>query len=293
MIGGRKVLSHHKQAWRGALALLGVMVGCSGGASDSVNVGSSESDSANAGTSSPSGVSDRKDPSSHGVSVGTSVGWGGAAVVDELGTAGAGGVTDEVTVTLPGGEQALANQLVIKRSAGITRDALNTGLSAFGAKVVSADDLLSTELGYDTIELPFGMSLESAQQQLGALGLSATAEPVLLVPYEKLPNDPLYGQLWGMPKIHAADAWERTTGARSVLVAIVDTGIDAGHPDLAPNLWRNPGEIAGNGVDDDRNGFVDDMSGWNFVNGTNAPGDDVGHGSHVAGTIGAVGNNGL
>ena len=87
-------------------------------------------------------------------------------------------------------------------------------------------------------------------------------------------------------------AWRQTTGA-DVTVAIIDSGIDLGHPDLAPNLWTNPGEIPGNGVDDDGNGFVDDVHGYDFVDNDGSPQDANGHGTHVAGIVGARGGNGI
>jgi subtilisin family serine protease len=116
-------------------------------------------------------------------------------------------------------------------------------------------------------------------------------------------NDPSRGQLWGLDNvgqsggvvdadIDAPEAWNTTTGSRSVVVAVIDTGMDYNHPDLAANAWRNPGEVAGDGIDNDRNGFVDDVTGWDFANNDASPMDDNGHGSHVSGTIGAVGNNG-
>jgi subtilisin family serine protease len=87
-------------------------------------------------------------------------------------------------------------------------------------------------------------------------------------------------------------AWRQTTGA-DVTVAIIDSGIDLGHPDLAPNLWTNAGEIAGNGVDDDGNGYVDDIHGYDFVENDGSPQDANGHGTHVAGIVGARGGNGI
>lgn len=291
MIGGFKFYPPRTQALRGALALLGLVVGCSGGSTESANVGWGGSGAAVVDSQTATGVSDHSRSAGRTDAGEASGGAGELSGGGEPAAAGDSGA--EVTVTLPGGESALADQLVIKRAPGITREALVTGLSAFGARVISEGDLLSLELGYDTIELPTGMSLAEAEQQLAALGLSVSSEPVVMVPLDVVANDPLYSSLWAMPKLHAPDAWDRTTGSRDVLVAIVDTGIDATHPDLAPNLWHNPGEIPGNGIDDDHNGFVDDVSGWNFVNGSNAPADDVGHGSHVAGTIGAVGNNGI
>jgi subtilisin family serine protease len=93
--------------------------------------------------------------------------------------------------------------------------------------------------------------------------------------------------------IDAVEAWQITTGSRHVVVAIVDSGIDFNHPDLAANIWRNPREIAGNGIDDDANGYVDDIHGWDFVDNDNTPQDGFWHGTHVAGIIGAVGGNGI
>ena len=87
-------------------------------------------------------------------------------------------------------------------------------------------------------------------------------------------------------------AWRQTTGA-DVTVAIIDSGVDLGHPDLAPNLWTNPGEIPGNGVDDDGNGYVDDVHGYDFVDNDGTPQDANGHGTHVAGIVGARGGNGI
>lgn len=115
---------------------------------------------------------------------------------------------------------------------------------------------------------------------------------------QRLPNDPKFNQLWGMNKIAAADAWEKNIGSPGVVLAVLDTGVDYRHEDLAANMWRNPGEIAGNGIDDDGNGFVDDVYGYDFAADSNGgqdsdPMDIDSHGTHVAGTIAAVGNNGI
>jgi subtilisin family serine protease len=114
---------------------------------------------------------------------------------------------------------------------------------------------------------------------------------------QRLPNDPKLDQLWGMTRIAAAAAWEKNTGSAGVVLAVLDTGVDYRHEDLAANMWRNPGEIAANGVDDDGNGFVDDVYGYDFAADNNGgrdsdPMDIDSHGTHVAGTIAAVGNNG-
>ncbi len=130
------------------------------------------------------------------------------------------------------------------------------------------------------------------------------AEPNYILHADVTPNDPRYPELWGMNNtgqtggtpdadIDADTAWNVSTGSSSVLLAVIDTGVDYNHPDLAANMWTNPGEIPGNGIDDDGNGFIDDIHGWDFVNNDGDPFDDYGHGTHVSGTIGGVGNNGI
>jgi subtilisin family serine protease len=112
-----------------------------------------------------------------------------------------------------------------------------------------------------------------------------------LVKADSDPNDPSFGDQWGLSKVQAAAAWEKISGSTDIVVAIIDTGIDYQHEDLADNIWKNEKEIAGNGIDDDKNGFIDDISGWDFFNKDNDPRDDNGHGTHLAGIIGAAVNN--
>jgi subtilisin family serine protease len=146
------------------------------------------------------------------------------------------------------------------------------------------------------------------------------AEPNYILRADALPNDPRFAEQWGLRNtgqfgvndatgqqqagipgadIDAETAWNTTTGNRTVVVGVIDSGIDVNHPDLHDNIWRNPGEIAGNSIDDDGNGFIDDINGWDFYHNDasvydGAPGDTStdAHGTHVAGTIGATGNNG-
>ncbi len=109
-------------------------------------------------------------------------------------------------------------------------------------------------------------------------------------PFPDVPN--LGGDHWGNDLVNAPEVWARGYTGNGIVVAVVDTGVDYHHPDLNDNIWRNPGEIAGNGRDDDGNGYVDDVHGWDFINNDNDPLDRNGHGTHVAGTIAAE-NNGF
>ena len=135
---------------------------------------------------------------------------------------------------------------------------------------------------------------------LQALPEVDVAEPNYLAQTFLFPNDSYYdgawGQpfrdLWGLQNIQAAPAWDLSQG-NGIVVAVTDTGIDSTHDDITANMWENPGEAGKctNGVDDDNNGYVDDCGGWDFHNGDNNPMDGFGHGTHVAGTIAAIGNN--
>lgn len=119
------------------------------------------------------------------------------------------------------------------------------------------------------------------------------AEPDYLAYSITTPNDPEYSNQWGLTKINAPAAWDTTTGSSDVAIAVVDAGIDVTHPDLSGQLWQNPGEIAGNGIDDDNNGYIDDIHGWNLVNNNADLSDNTGHGTQVAGIIAATTNNGI
>ncbi len=159
-------------------------------------------------------------------------------------------------------------------------------------------------LGIEHWKLPAGQAVADAVQALNANPAVRHAEPNFIVHTRATPNDPYFGQLWGLyntgqtsgtpdADIDAPLAWNLTTGSPDVIVAVIDSGVDYTHPDLVANIWTNPNEIPGNGIDDDGNGYIDDIHGINARTGSGDPMDIDGHGTHVAGTIGAVGNNGL
>lgn len=123
----------------------------------------------------------------------------------------------------------------------------------------------------------------------GRIEAAVTAEPTFI------PDDPSYPQQWALPLIGMPTAWGLTQGDPSIVVAVIDSGVELSHEDLdMANVWTNPLEEAGQaGVDDDNNGFVDDLHGWDWVSADNVPDDLFGHGTHVAGTLAARTNNGV
>lgn len=145
--------------------------------------------------------------------------------------------------------------------------------------------------GLYTVNVLAGSDLDEVISAYQAQGNVEYAQHDFRIQVAATPNDPKFSSLYGMTKIAAPTAWDRTTGSPSIVVGVIDTGIDYNHPDLAANIWRNSREIPGNSIDDDGNGYRDDVQGWDFANNDSNPMDDNGHGTHVAGTIGAVGNN--
>lgn len=144
-------------------------------------------------------------------------------------------------------------------------------------------------------------------EELSKLPEVQYAEPWFIYSVSKdiqtAPNDPSYGQQWGLTKTKAEQAWDIAKGDSTVIIAIVDSGVEWQHPDLAANIWINPKEIPGNGIDDDGNGKVDDVHGWDLVgsdyhnffedNDPAPTGDNNNHGTHVAGIAAAVTNNAI
>ena len=107
------------------------------------------------------------------------------------------------------------------------------------------------------------------------------------------PNDPLYSKQWYIPAVKADRVWKQTKGSKTQIIAILDTGVDWKHPDLKDKIWTNPGEKPGNGIDDNGDGYIDDVRGWDWINNDNDPSDDNSHGTHVAGIAAAEANNGI
>lgn len=158
-------------------------------------------------------------------------------------------------------------------------------LSAPGADEQLVVDWAAATPGVLEIEPDFIIDAPPTTDAAGSSVADVSTDPTAV------PNDPYYSLQYAPPLIQAPAAWGVSTGNRTVVVAVLDSGIDLTHPDLAGNLWTNPRDVAANGIDDELNGFIDDVNGWNFIDGTNNVQDGFGHGTHVSGIIGAVGNN--
>jgi len=203
--------------------------------------------------------------------------------------------------------QAVDGRVIVVTRAGATATQMRALFHQAGA--VSARPICHA-LAW-VVELPPGQSVARGVERYSASSLVARAGPDILEQYagvrslplavrdrpQIIPNDPMWGQLWGMQKIGADAAWDTQTGSPTVVCAVIDSGTDYTHPDLTGREWINAGETAGDGIDNDNNGYVDDVRGWDFLDNDNDPGpaDASGfpepHGTHVAGTVGATANN--
>jgi subtilisin family serine protease len=200
--------------------------------------------------------------------------------------------------------RASPDTLIVGFSKGVKRSSRAKVHAALGVERLHG----YRRIAADVVRIPDGMSQKALMEAYRQHPDVAYVEPNYAITADALPNDPRFGELWGLKNtgqtggtadkdIFAEAAWNVTTGSSDVIVAVIDTGIDYTHPDLADNMWTNPDEVA-DGIDNDGNGIVDDIYGARWVSGdgipTNGdPMDGKGHGTHCAGTIGAVGNNGI
>jgi len=164
-----------------------------------------------------------------------------------------------------------------------------------GTSVLSAVQLLKQNAAVDFAEPNYVLSIVQDEPSPEEISRNALHGPDRLGKRANtVPDDPLFPDQWYVSTVRADAVWDTTTGDTSALVAILDTGVDWTHPDLSSHIWTNPAELGGQpGVDDDGNGFVDDVHGWDFVNHDADPMDDNSHGTHVAGLVAAVADNGI
>ena len=203
--------------------------------------------------------------------------------------------------------EAVPGEYVVKLrpSLSILSTDVRTLSSLLGAHVKST----IPEQNIVVVQRPVFEIQKSAVKTLALNPYVEIAEPNFIYRINRVPNDPMIDRLWGMDNTGAADsegtkgvpgidigakaAWDIQTGSKNVIVAVIDTGVLWNNPDLADNIWTNEAEASGKaGIDDDNNGFIDDIHGYDFVNNKGDPMDDHGHGSHCSGTIGAKGNDG-
>ncbi|MGF1447647.1 MAG: S8 family peptidase [Pikeienuella sp.] len=195
----------------------------------------------------------------------------------------------------------IASEFVVQIEQGLEIGVGGPALEGLGGQVISggrggSSVAVIRQPGFES------MGLESAIARLESIPGVRSVEPNFEIRRMKMPNDPMTGDMWMIEAIELAEAWGVLDDAGPVVVAVIDDGVQIAHEDLAGNLWTNPGETPGNGVDDDGNGFIDDVHGYDFGENDGDPtpdpacwngGDGAAHGTHVAGTVGAVGNNGV
>ncbi len=201
----------------------------------------------------------------------------------------------------PDSAEAVPGEILVKFRDPLTAAAQGRMHEALGFRELGRIE----ELGVVRVGVEPGVTLEEAVRLYEAQPNVEYAEPNYILRSAGTPNDALFvdRQQWYYDLIEAPAAWDVETGDASIVVAVLDTGIDVSHPDLKDNLWTNTAEIEGNGIDDDNNGCLDDSHGCNFVTGAdpscryreetpnNEIEDDNGHGTFVAGIVAAGGNN--
>lgn len=193
-----------------------------------------------------------------------------------------GGAPALLPIPVESGPVVHPTRLWIEPAQGVSSVALTALHAELGGRVV----LDLARIGWQCVEVaPAELAEARAAYEHSPFVARATFDPARRLAH--VPNDPLWPQQWSLAHLHANTAWDTTRGVSSVKVAVIDTGCDVTHPDLAPNVWTNPGEVAGNGLDDDQDGFVDDVRGWDFVNGDGTLEDLFGHGTACSGIVAA------
>ena len=195
-------------------------------------------------------------------------------------------------------------EVLIKYKSSVSASSIKESQAQFGIMTIRKFKYI----GVRHVKLPTDLSVEDALEIYRNDPNVEYAEPnyYRYATSTTPPDDTYFENLWGLNNtgqsvngtsgtadadIDAPEAWDIATGSSDIIIAVIDSGVDYNHQDLSVNIWSNTGEIADNGIDDDGNGYVDDVRGWDFVNGDNDPIDSNDHGTHVAGTIAAKGNN--
>lgn len=208
--------------------------------------------------------------------------------------------------------KAVSNELIVRFKRDLAKEDIQALIAQRGATVKTHIQALN----YYVLSLPTDLSVDEALRWLRRQDVVDQAEPNYLIPAKAIPNDPEFSKQWALHNtgqtggaddadIDALEAWDIEQGRAEVIIAIIDTGVDYTHEDLAANIWHNSGEIPDNGIDDEGNGYIDDTIGWDFVDASggaegedfvipdNDPMDIHGHGTLVAGIAGATSNNEL
>ncbi len=179
-----------------------------------------------------------------------------------------------------------------------------TSTSTTTTSISTSTTTTSISTSTTTTSISTSTTTTSISTSTTTTSISTSSVTTTINPNQVIPNDPSFSLLWGLHNtgqsgglpdadIDAVEAWKITKENTGIIIGVIDTGVDYNHIDLSSNIWNNPGEIPNNLVDDDGNGYIDDYYGWDCRNEDNNPMDDHSHGTHVAGTIAAIGNNGI
>lgn len=232
----------------------------------------------------------------------------GAVLFVTLGTAGVQAQqAKRPSPTITAESEYMPRRVIVKFRDGVAANIRVAAHEAIDAERIRVLPLIGAELmKLNEMDVPTAVAHYQARAEVEFVEPDYVVHTIGARP-TTIPNDPEFSELWGMDNtgqtggtpdadIDAVEAWEIQTGDSTLIIGVLDTGTDISHPDLAGNVWTNPGEVPANGVDDDGNGYIDDVNGWDFYNDDNTVYDSRftdDHGTHVSGTIAAVGDNGV